>query len=111
MSKIIDELSTIPEWNALGAGLKKHFRTLDSDILDNLDQDEIKKMLDDSFTDESLDVVARLVMIKIHEEWLKEASDDWDYFIERLKNGQKFSDNANRKYYCPPSFSTNTFVS
>lgn len=88
MSKIIDELSTIPEWNALGAGLKKHFRSLDSDTLDNLDQEKIRKILEENFSDECLDVVARLVMIKVREEWLKEASDDWDYFIDRLKNGQ-----------------------
>lgn len=88
MSKIIEELNTIPEWNALGAGLKQHFRSLDSDKLDNLDQEKIREILEENFSDECLDVVARLVMIKVREEWLQEASDDWDYFVERLKNGQ-----------------------
>lgn len=87
MSNIIEELSTIPEWNALGAGIKQHFRTLDSETLDNLDQDYIRNMLEENFHDESLDLVARLVMSKVREEWLKEGKDEWDYFIERLKNG------------------------
>lgn len=87
MKKIIEELSTVPEWNSLGAGIKQHFRTLDSGTLDNLDQNYVRDMLEGYFFSESLDLVARLVMIKVRDEWLQEGQDDWDYLIERLKNG------------------------
>lgn len=81
MSNLIEELSTIPEWNTLGFCLKSEFSNMSSDELDNLNEDEVEHLLWKNYKSECTELVARLVMIKIREEWRKENKDEFDRFI------------------------------
>ena len=84
MSKLIEELYTIPEWNTIGKVMKQEFRAMDSELLDCLDQQIIAEVLE-SYLYECRDLVARLVMEKVKEEWRKESKDEWDNLINTLK--------------------------
>lgn len=84
MSKLIEELSTIPEWNVIGKIMKDEFAEMTSDELDNLDTDVITDILD-SYHNDIVALVARLVMEKVKEEWRQEGKDQFDRFINKLK--------------------------
>lgn len=84
MSKLIEELSTIPEWNVIGKIMKDEFAEMTSDELDNLDTDVITDILD-SYHNDTIALVARLVMEKVKEEWRQEGKDQFDRFINKLE--------------------------
>lgn len=84
MSKLIEELSTIPEWNVIGKIMKDEFAEMTSDKLDNLDTDVITDILD-SYHNDVVALVARLVREKVKEEWRQEGKDQFDRFINKLK--------------------------
>lgn len=84
MNKLIEELSTIPEWNAIGKIMKNEFAEMTSDELDNLDTDVITDILD-GYHNDVIALVARLVMEKVKEEWRQEGEDQFDRFINKLK--------------------------
>ena len=84
MSKLIEELSTIPEWNSIGKIMKDEFAEMTSYELDNLDADVITDILD-SYHNDVVALVARLVMEKVREEWRQEGQDQFDRFINKLK--------------------------
>lgn len=84
MSNLIEELSTIPEWNVIGKIIKDEFAEMTSDELDNLDNDVITDILD-SYHDDVVALVSRLVMEKVKEEWRQEGKDQFDRFINKLK--------------------------
>lgn len=85
MSKLIEELSTLPEWNSLGAALKEHFRTMESEELDNLNEKVMVDILE-GFVPDVLELAARLVMEKVREEWRQEGHDEFDKLLERMRN-------------------------
>lgn len=85
MSKLIEELSTIPEWNSLGNQLRVKFSEMDSEDLDNLDKDKLSDIISDEYFSEACELVARLVWEKIKEEWRKEGQDEFDRLIKALK--------------------------
>ena len=84
MSKLIEELSTIPEWNVIGKIMKDEFAEMTSEELNNLDNDVITDILD-SYHNDVIALVARLVMEKVKEEWRQEGKDQFDRFINKLK--------------------------
>ena len=81
MSKLIEELSTIPEWNAIGKIMKEEFAELTTEELDNLDTNVITNILD-GYHNDVIALVARLVMEKVREEWRKEDQDEFDRFVK-----------------------------
>lgn len=83
MSKLIQELSTIPEWNAIGKIMKEEFAEMESADLDNLDIDVITEILDGHHSD-VIALVARLVMEKVKEEWRQEEQDEFDRFVKEV---------------------------
>ena len=83
MSKLIEELSTIPEWNAIGKIMKEKFAEMESAELDNLDTDVITNILD-GYHNDVITLVARLVMEKVKEEWRQEGKDEFDRFIKEV---------------------------
>lgn len=83
MSKLIEELSTIPEWNAIGKIMKEKFAEMESAELDNLNTDVITDILD-SYHNDVIALVARLVMEKVKEEWRKEGQDEFDRFVKEV---------------------------
>ena len=83
MSKLIEELSTIPEWNAIGKIMKEEFAELTTDELDNLNTDVITDILY-SYHNDVVALVARLVMEKVKEEWRQEGKDEFDRFIKEV---------------------------
>ena len=83
MSKLIEELSTIPEWNAIGKIMKEEFAELTTEELDNLDTDVITDILD-GYHNDVIALVARLVMEKVKEEWRKEGKDEFDRFVKEV---------------------------
>ena len=84
MSKLIEELSTIPEWNVIGKIMKDEFAEMTSEELNNLDTDVITDILD-SYHNDMIALVTRLVMEKVKEEWRQEGKDQFDRFINKLK--------------------------
>lgn len=93
MSKLIEELSTIPEWNAIGKIMKEEFAEMTSDELDNLDADVITDILD-SYHNDVVALVARLVMEKVKEEWRKEGQDEFDRFVKEVTKDWSEEDKA-----------------
>ena len=83
MSKLIEELSTIPEWNAIGKIMKEKFAEMESAELDNLNTDVITNILD-SYHNDVVALVARLVMEKVKEEWRQESKDEFDRFVKAV---------------------------
>ena len=83
MSKLIEELSTIPEWNAIGKIMKEEFAEMESADLDNLNTNVITDILD-SYHNDVIALVARLVMEKVKEEWRKEGKDEFDRFVKEV---------------------------
>ena len=83
MSKLIEELSTIPEWNEIGKIMKEEFAELTTEELDNLDTDVITNILD-GYHNDVITLVARLVMEKVKEEWRKEGQDEFDRFVKEV---------------------------
>lgn len=83
MSKLIEELSTIPEWNAIGKIMKEKFAELTTEELDNLDTDVITNILD-GYHNDVITLVARLVMEKVKEEWRQEGKDEFDRFVKEV---------------------------
>lgn len=93
MSKLIEELSTIPEWNAIGKIMKEEFAEMTSDELDNLNTDVITDILD-SYHNDVIALVARLVMEKVKEEWRKEGQDEFDRFVKEVTKDWSEEDKA-----------------
>ena len=93
MSKLIEELSTIPEWNAIGKIMKEEFAEMTSDELDNLDTNVITDILD-SYHNDVIALVARLVMEKVKEEWRKEGQDEFDRFVKEVTKDWSEEDKA-----------------
>lgn len=93
MSKLIEELSTIPEWNVIGKIMKEEFAEMTSDELDNLDADVITDILD-SYHNDVVALVARLVMEKVKEEWRKEGQDEFDRFVKEVTKDWSEEDKA-----------------
>ena len=93
MSKLIEELSTIPEWNAIGKIMKEEFAKMESDELDNLDTDVITDILD-SYHNDVVALVARLVIEKVKEEWRKEGQDEFDRFVKEVTKDWSEEDKA-----------------
>ena len=83
MSKLIEELSTIPEWNEIGKIMKEEFAELTTEELDNLDTDVITDILD-GYHNDVVALVARLVMEKVKEEWRQEGKDEFDRFVKEV---------------------------
>ena len=83
MSKLIEELSTIPEWNEIGKIMKEEFAELTTEELDNLDTDVITNILD-GYHNDVITLVARLVMEKVKEEWRQEGKDEFDRFVKEV---------------------------
>ena len=83
MSKLIEELSTIPEWNAIGKIMKEKLAELKTEELDNLDTDVITNILD-GYHNDVITLVARLVMEKVKEEWRQEGKDEFDRFVKEV---------------------------
>ena len=83
MSKLIEELSTIPEWNEIGKIMKEEFAELTTAELDNLNTDVITDMLD-GYHNDVIALVARLVMEKVKEEWRQEGKDEFDRFVKEV---------------------------
>ena len=83
MSKLIEELSTIPEWNAIGKIMKEKFAELTTEELDNLDTDVITNILD-GYHNDVITLVARLVMEKVKEEWRQEGKDEFNRFVKEV---------------------------
>ena len=83
MSKLIEELSTIPEWNAIGKIMKEKFAEMESAELDNLNTDVITNILD-GYHNDVITLVARLVMEKVKEEWRQEGKDEFDRFVKEV---------------------------
>ena len=93
MSKLIEELSTIPEWNAIGKIMKEEFAELTTEELDNLNTDVITDILD-SYHNDVTALVARLVMEKVKEEWRKEGQDEFDRFVKEVTKDWSEEDKA-----------------
>lgn len=93
MSKLIEELSTIPEWNAIGKIMKEEFAEMTSDELDNLNTDVITDILD-IYHNDVIALVARLVMEKVKEEWRKEGQDEFDRFVKEVTKDWSEEDKA-----------------
>lgn len=85
MSKLIEELSTVPEWNALSAGVKEIFSKMTQDELDNLDKDKIYEILTEKLDGDCFELVSRLVMIKVQEEWRQEGNDEFDRLLKKIR--------------------------
>lgn len=85
MSKLIEELSTIPEWNSLCNQLRVKFSKMESYELDNLDKDKLYDIVSEEFFPDAYELVARLVWEKIKEEWRQEGQDEFDRLIKALK--------------------------
>ena len=83
MSKLIEELSTIPEWNEIGKIMKEKFAEMESAELDNLNTDVITNILD-GYHNDVITLVARLVMEKVKEEWRQEGKDEFDRFVKEV---------------------------
>mgnify|MGYP003438589248 CR=1 FL=1 len=96
MSKLIEELSTIPEWNAIGKIMKEEFAEMESADLDDLNTDVITDILD-SYHNDVIALVARLVMEKVKEEWRKEGQDEFDRFVKEVTKDWSEEDKA--KYF------------
>ena len=88
MSKLTEELSTIPEWNSLGNQLRVKFSEMDSEDLDNLNKDKLYDIISEEYFLDACELVTRLVYEKIKEEWRKEGKDEFDRLIKLLK-GEK----------------------
>ena len=97
MSKLIEELSTIPEWNVIGKVMKDEFSEMETDKLDNLDEDEIQHILWKNYQTECNELVAKLVMIKVREEWRQESKDEFDRFVKSVTKDWSEEDKA--KYF------------
>lgn len=97
MSKLIEELSTIPEWNVIGKVMKDEFSEMETDKLDSLDEDEIQHILWKNYQIECNELVAKLVMIKVREEWRKESTDEFDRFVKAVTKG--WSEEDKEKYF------------
>ena len=93
MSKLIEELSTIPEWNAIGKIMKEKFAELTTEELDNLDTDVITDILD-GYHNDVIALVARLVMEKVKEEWRQEGKDEFDRFVKEVAKHWSEEDKA-----------------
>ena len=96
MSKLIEELSTIPEWNAIGKIMKEEFAELTTEELDNLDTDVITDILD-GYHNDVVALVARLVMEKVKEEWWQECKDEFDRFVKEAT--KDWSEEDKVKYF------------
>ena len=83
MSKLSEELSTIPEWNAIGKIMKEKFAVLTTEELDNLDTDVITNILD-GYHNDVITLVARLVREKEKEEWRQEGKDEFDRYVKEV---------------------------
>lgn len=93
MSKLIEELSTIPEWNAIGKIMKEKFAEMTPADLDNLNTDVITDILDGYYND-VIALVARLVMEKVKEEWRQEGKDEFDRFVKEVTKDWSEEDKA-----------------
>ena len=93
MSKLIEELSTIPEWNAIGKIMKEEFAEMESAELYNLNTDVITDILDGYHNDVTA-FVARLVMEKVIEEWRQEGKDEFDRFVKEVTKDWSEEDKA-----------------
>ena len=93
MSKLIEELSTIPEWNEIGKIMKEEFAELTTEELDNLDTDVITNILD-GYHNDVITLVARLVMEKVKEEWRQEGKDEFDRFVKEVTKDWSEEDKA-----------------
>lgn len=93
MSKLIEELSTIPEWNAIGKIMKEKFAEMTPADLDNLNTDVITDILD-GYHNDVIALVARLVMEKVKEEWRQEGKDEFDRFVKEVTKDWSEEDKA-----------------
>ena len=96
MSKLIEELSTIPEWNVIGKVMKEKFAEMESAELDNLNTDVITNILD-GYHNDVITLVARLVMEKVKEEWRQEGKDEFDRFVKEVT--KDWSEEDKVKYF------------
>lgn len=85
MSKIIEELSSIPEWNTITGIIKIELTDKSDDFLDNISEDDLEHILW-QYKDECTELVAKLLMIKIRDEWRKEANDEFDCLMREIKS-------------------------
>ena len=63
--------------------MKEKFAEMESAELDNLNTDVITDILD-SYHNDVIALVARLVMEKVKEEWRKEGQDEFDRFVKEV---------------------------
>ena len=96
MNKLIEELSTIPEWNVIGKIMKDEFAEMTSEELDNLDTDVITDILD-GYHNDVIALVARLVMEKVKEEWRQEIEDQFDRFVKDVT--KDWSEEDKERYF------------
>lgn len=89
MSKIIEELSNVPAWNTITGIIKIELTDKSDDFLDNISEDDLEHILW-QYKDECTELIAKLLMIKIRDEWRKEGNDEFDSLIRKIKS--KMSD-------------------
>ena len=89
MSKIIEELSNVPAWNTITGIIKIELTDKSDDFLDNISEDDLEHILW-QYKGECTELVAKLLMIKIRDEWRKEGNDEFDSLIRKIKS--KMSD-------------------
>ena len=93
MSKLIEELSTIPEWNVIGKIMKEEFAEMTPDDLDTLNTDVITDILD-GYHNDVVALVARLFMEKVKEEWRQEGKEEFDRFVKEATKDWSEEDKA-----------------
>lgn len=89
MSKIIEELSNMPEWNTITGIIKTELTDKSNDFLDNISEDDLEHIMW-QYKIECTELVAKLLMIKIRDEWRKEGNDEFNSLIRKIKS--KMSD-------------------
>ena len=73
--------------------MKEKFAEMESAELDNLNTDVITDILD-SYHNDVIALVARLVMEKVKEEWRKEGKDEFDRFVKEVTKDWSEEDKA-----------------
>ena len=76
---------------------KDEFSEMDTDKLDNLNEDEIQHILWKNYQTECNELVAKLVMIKVREEWRKEGNDEFDRFVKAVT--KDWSEEDKERYF------------
>lgn len=96
MSKLIQELSAIPYWNALVKNFNNILKKKDEDFIDNINEDEIDHILWSNLKEECVELVAVLLMDHVRNEWSKQFDINMKNFENAILN--KMSKDDVEKY-------------